>query len=142
MENKKLIQEWYQQVWNNKNESAIDTYLAKNCIAHGLADENNEEIVGTEKFKLLYRKFIAAFPDIQFNVLQTVNEGNTIAALVEASFSHSGGTFQAYPGKDIAPSGRPVKISGITITVIENGQIQEAWNSFDFLTMYTTLGVF
>ena len=142
MKNEEIIRQWYDEVWNNKNEAYIDKILAKTCIAHGLTDEDGKEIIGPDKFKILFRKFIASFPDIHFKVLDTVNEGNKIAALAVARFTHSGSSFEAFPGKAIEPTGKVIELSGMTFTVIEDGQIQEAWNSFDFLTFYTQLGVF
>jgi len=140
MNNVGIIKQWYEEVWNNKNETFIDKFLAKNCVAHGLTGEDGKVIIGPEKFKILFRKFIVSFPDMHFTVLQTVNEEDKIAALAVAKFSHSGSSFEAFPGKMIAPTGKPIEISGITIAVIHDGQIHEAWNSFDFLALYAQLG--
>jgi len=140
MKNEEIITQWYDEVWNNKNEAFIDKILAPTCIAHGLMDEEGKEVVGPEKFKVLFRKFITSFPDIHLTVVDTVNEGDKIAARAIAQLSHSGTSFEAFPGKTIEPSGKAIEFSGMTITVIRDGQIQEAWNSFDFLGLYAQLG--
>jgi predicted ester cyclase len=88
----------------------------------------------------LFRKFVSAFPDIHFSVLNTVSEENKIAALAVARFTHSGTSFEAFPGKTIEPTGKSIEIYGITIAVIDKDQIIEAWNSFDFLGLYAQLG--
>ena len=36
--------------------------------------------------------------------------------------------------------GQPVEFSGMTIVRIKDGKITEAWNEFDFMKMYQTLG--
>jgi predicted ester cyclase len=38
-------------------------------------------------------------------------------------------------------TGKPAVFSGMCIARIRDGQIVEAWNSFDFLTFYQQLGV-
>ena len=35
---------------------------------------------------------------------------------------------------------KPVDFTGVTIARVENGNIVEGWNNFDFLTMYQQLG--
>jgi predicted ester cyclase len=35
----------------------------------------------------------------------------------------------------------PVEITGMVIVRIENGKIVEAWNNFDFMTLYTQVGL-
>jgi predicted ester cyclase len=34
----------------------------------------------------------------------------------------------------------PVEFTGITIVRIDNGKIVDAWNNFDFMTMYKQIG--
>jgi predicted ester cyclase len=40
-----------------------------------------------------------------------------------------------------AATGQSTEFTGITIVRIEQGKIVEAWNNFDFMTMYKQLGV-
>ena len=141
MKNEEIIKKWYEEVWNKKRENAIDEMLSPTAIAHGLTDENNNEVVGAENFKVFFRKFIASFPDIQVNIENTVSEGNKIAALAVVRLTHAGSPFKVSAEKSIAPSGKAIQFSGITITVIKDGKIQEAWNHFDFLSLFMQMGM-
>ena len=141
MKNSDVIVKWYDEVWNKKNEAAIDELLAKDCVAHGLMDDDGNVIVGPEKFKVMFRKFVSSFPDIQITVDDMISEGDKIAARATVRLSHTGDKFQVGPGKHMAPSGKVIEFSGMTMNVIRNGQLVQAWNCFDFLGFYTQLGV-
>ena len=142
MKNEEIFKNWFEEVWNNHIEASIEKLLTKSCIVHGLLDDEGNEVIGPDKFKQMFRKFIASFPDIHVDVLQTINEGNRIAGLVAAKFTHSGASFEAFPGKLIEPSGKTIEFSGITIALMEDGKIKEAWNNSDFLSLYAKLGAF
>ncbi len=142
MKNSELVTKWYEEVWNKKREDAIDELLAKDCITHGLVDDAGNEIVGPEKFKELHRKFVRSFPDVSITVEDMVSEGDKVAARATVRLSHTGENFHVSAEKSLAPSGKIIEFSGLTITTIRNGQIAEGWNSFDFLRLYTELGAF
>jgi len=142
MRNEEIFSQWFEEVWNNHNEASIDKLLAASCIGHGLMDEEGNEVIGPDKFKQMFRKFVDSFPDIHVDIHQTISEGNRIAGLVSAKFTHSGMSFEAFPGKSIEPSGKTISFSGVTIAHIEEGKITEAWNNFDFLSLYMQLGAF
>jgi steroid delta-isomerase-like uncharacterized protein len=144
MRNEDIIATWYEEVWNKKNEDAIDRLLSEDCIAHGLLDEDSNEIVGAAKFKQLFRKFIASFPDMHATILDTVSEGEKIAVRAVMRCTHCGEAFEAYEGKTISVPGGEKKIIEIPvmgITLIRDGRIYEAWNHVDFLAFYAQLGV-
>lgn len=139
MDNKTFVQKWYDEVWNKKNEKAIYEMFSPTGIAHGLLDDDGNEIIGPGKFADFFKKFIASFPDIFVRVDDVISEGEKAVSRCTVSCSHSGSSFQA--GKSFAPTNKKTEFSGIAITVIRNGQIQEGWNNFDFLTMYSELGL-
>jgi predicted ester cyclase len=39
----------------------------------------------------------------------------------------------------MAPTGRAVRFTGMTLVVIREGKIVEAWNNFDFAAMFEQL---
>lgn len=129
-ENVVLIKRWFEEVWNNGREEAIDEMLSEDGIAHGLADENGEELRGASGFKPFFRNFRASFPDIRVTVEDTVAEGDKVAARCSVRATHRGDTL------GYAATQRPVAIDGITIVHIRDGKIVEAWNNFDFQTLF------
>ena len=73
-------------------------------------------------------------PDAAVVVEDLVAEGDRVAARCSVRGKHEGELL----GRAATQS--PVEFSGITIVRIDNGKIVEAWNNFDFMTMYKQTG--
>ncbi len=132
-ENEALIRRWFEEVWNKGRVEAIDEMFAADGIAHGLSDDIDNPIRGTAGFKVFHHNFRNAFPDINVRVVDTVAEGDKIAARCEVNGTHTGDHL------GFAATKKPVRLSGMTLCRIENGKIQESWNNFDFLSLYKQL---
>lgn len=55
--NKKLVQRWFEEVWNQQSEEAIDEMYAPGGKAYGFP-EPNSVLVGPESFKAIHRVFL------------------------------------------------------------------------------------
>jgi predicted ester cyclase len=126
-----IMRQWFQEVWNERREEAIDRLMAPDAKIHGLGDGL---IVGPSEFKPFYRTMCAAFGDFSVVVMQTVVQGDRVAALCHVRARHVG---DALGG---AATGRTVDFWGTTIGRIVDGRIVEGWNTFDFLKMYQQVG--
>ena len=133
-ENKALIRRWFEEVWNKGNEAAIDEMFAQDGIAHGLAEEPEKAMRGPQGFKPFHQRFRSAFPEIEVAVADIVAEGDKVAARCTVRGKHQSDSL------GFAATGRSTEFTGITIVRIERGQIVEAWNNFDFMTMFKQLG--
>jgi predicted ester cyclase len=133
-ENKALIRRWFEEVWNKGRAGAIDEMFACEGVTHGLTDESGNELCGPVAFKPFFNTFRSAFPDMKVEVVDTVAEGDKVAARCAGRATHTG------EGLGIAPTQSPVTFDGMTIVRIQNGQIVEAWNNFDFMSMFQQLG--
>lgn len=133
-ENKALIRRWFEEVWNKGNEDAIDEMFASEGIAHGLAEEPEKAMRGPRDYKPFYRKFRSAFPEIQVVVEDMVAEGDKVAARCRVRGKHQSDSL------GFAATGRSTDFTGITIVRINEGKIVEAWNNFDFMSMFKQLG--
>ncbi|HEX8748739.1 MAG TPA: ester cyclase [Pyrinomonadaceae bacterium] len=133
-ENRELVQRWFEEVWNQGRADAIDEMFAEDGIAHGLADETGVPLRGTSAFREFHRKFRGAFPDIVVTVEDTVAEGDKIAARCSVRAVHAGDDL------GFAATQMPMEITGMTIVRVKNGKIAEAWNNFDFMSMFRQLG--
>lgn len=133
-EYKTILHRWFEEVWNKGREEAIVEMLAEDCIVHGLSDEDGNTIVGIAKFKPFFRKFREAFPDIHVTVEDTVYEGDKITGRCRVKATHTG------QGIKVKPTNQPIEFTGIAIIKVEDGKIVEAWNQFDFMSMYQQLG--
>lgn len=129
-----LLHRWFEEVWNNRREEAIDEMFEYDGIAHGLADQSGNEPRGPEGFKPFYRSFVSAIPDLHVDVEDAVVEGDRIAARCTVRGTHTG------EGLGVAPTNMPVEFSGMCIARVKDGKIVEAWNNFDFMTMFRQMG--
>ena len=120
-----FMQRWFEEVWNKKNEKAIDEMCAEDVVANGLTDAEGNTIRGRDAYKNLFRAFISAYPDMKITVEDTVAEGDKIAARCRVTGTHTG------EGLGVAPTNQPLEFTGMTIVRIEDGKITEAWNEFD-----------
>jgi len=75
---KKLVQRWFEEVWNKKREEAITEMFAEGGEAHGLP-EQAAVIRGPEEFKKFYRAMVATFPDIHVHLDDLIAEGDRVA---------------------------------------------------------------
>jgi len=133
-ENKDLIRRWFEEVWNKGREDAIDEMFAADGIAHGLVDEGGEPMRGPTDYKPFFRNFRSAFPDIEVIVEDMVSEGDKVAARCRVRGKHQSDTL------GFAATQKPMEITGITIVRVGDGKIVEAWNNFDFMSMFRQLG--
>jgi steroid delta-isomerase-like uncharacterized protein len=127
-----VMRTWFEEVWNQGREEAIDRIFAADAVAHGLP---GGPMTGPAAFRAIFGAFRGAFPDIRIEVLRTVTEGDLVTTHCRVTGTHSGATL------GFAPTGRRVDFEGMVIARVGNGQIQEGWNCFDFLAMYQQLGV-
>lgn len=134
-ENKAVFRRWFEEVWNRGRAEAIDGMFAADGVAHGLADASGAELRGPAHFREFHRGFRAAFPDLEVTVEEVLAEGDMVAGRCSARATHRAGSL------GFAATDRRVEFEGMCIARIRDGQIVEAWNTFDFLTMYRQLGV-
>ncbi len=134
LDNKTLVQRWFDEVWNKGRAEAIDEMFAPDGIAHGLAEDPSHPITGPRDFKPFHDKFRGAFPDMEILVEDMIAEGDKVAARCLVRGKHAGDHL------GIAASNSAVDFSGIAILRIRDGKIVEAWNNFDFMSMNRQIG--
>ncbi len=127
-----LLHRWFEEVWNQGREEVIDEIFPAHGIAHGLGDE---AVRGGENYKVFFRGFRGALPDIKVTVEETVCEGDKIAARCRVQAIHTN------LGIGFAPTNQPLDFTFMAFVRTENEQIIEAWNIVDFMKMYQQMGV-
>ena len=130
-----VLYRWFEEVWNKGRETAIDELATPDVIAHGIVDSQGNELVGRDAFKAFWRQFRSAFPDIRVEVHDGLVESNKAMVRCTVRGTHLG------DGLGIPPTSKPVVFTGMCIARMKNGQMAEAWNNFDFLTLYQQIGV-
>lgn len=133
--NDALIRRWFDEVWNKGRSDAIDEMFAADGVAHGLSEDSASPMRGPEGFRAFHAKFHNAFPDMVVTVEDTISEGDKVAARCTVRGKHTGDHL------GFAATHAPIEITGIAIVRVHDGKIVEAWNNFDFMTLYRQLGV-
>ena len=130
---KTFVHDWFENVWNKRDESAIERLMAPHAVFHGLPGE--PDICGPMEFKPFWHKFKAAFPDIRIDVHETVVQGDWVAARCVVTGAHQGDHL------GIKATQRRVEVGGMVLAHVKDGQIVEGWNYFDLLGMNKQLGL-
>jgi steroid delta-isomerase-like uncharacterized protein len=128
-----VVRAWFEELWNQGKEETMDRLFAKDGLAHGLGP-GGAPLKGPEAYRPFFHQFRSAFPDIHVDVVRTITEGDLIAAHCHVRGTHRG----LFMG---LTTGKPVDFWGMTIVRVQNDQIVEAWNTFDFMNLYQQIGV-
>ena len=129
-----VIRTWFDELWNQGKEETINRLFAPDAIAHGLGPDG-QPLRGPEAFKPFFHSFHRGFPDIQIQVVRTINEGEMVVAHCHVTGTHQGEHLGT------AATRKAIDFWGVCIARVRDGQIVEAWNCFDFLTCYQQIGV-
>ena len=133
-ENKELLRRWFEEVWNNGRSEAIEELFAEDGVAHGLGNVTGNELRGPQDFRPFHQNFREAFPNIYVSVEDMIAEGDKVVARCLVRGRHLGDSL------GFAATEKPVEFTGIAIVRIKDGKIVEAWNNFDFMSLYQQLG--
>ena len=131
-ESKQLARRWFDEVWNQKSEAAIDRMFRPEGRAHGLPTEGGRP-AGPEDFKTIHRTFLGAFPDIRFVINDVIAEGDRVAVRWTANMTHAGDHL-GFPA-----TGSDVTLEGSSFLHLKDGMIFEAWNQMELQGMIQSL---
>jgi steroid delta-isomerase-like uncharacterized protein len=129
-ENKALARRFFEEVWNQADESAIDRYIAEN------AGGNDPDFgTGREAFRAQWKKWHAAFPDLHFEVEDVIAEGDKVVTRWVLTGTHKG-EFQGIPA-----TGQSIRVTGMSLDRLADGKIAEGFDGWDNLGLRQQLGV-
>jgi steroid delta-isomerase-like uncharacterized protein len=133
-DNAALVRRWFEEVWNKGRAEAIDEMFDEEGVAHGLADESGAPLRGPANFRAFHSRFREAFPGVEVSVDDAITEGDKVAARCTVRARHEGDSL------GFAATRQPVEFTGMTFARVRDGKIVEAWNNFDFMSMFRQLG--
>src|SRR5712692_7384519 len=114
----KLVDAFYQRIWNEGDEQAISELLAEDFSFRGSL---GVELRGREAFKDYVQSIRGSLADYRCNVLGCVAEGNQAFAKMRFSGIHVG-SFRGY-----AATGKPIHWMGAALFRFVDGAIAEVW---------------
>jgi steroid delta-isomerase-like uncharacterized protein len=132
-ENKAIARRADEELFDRGNLDVADELFALNFVYHDPA--SGEDWHGPESVKQYATMLRAAFPDLHYTVEDQIAEGDKVVTRYTASGTHQSELM------GIAPTGNWVEITGISITRIQDGKIEEIWENYDTLGMMQQLGV-
>ena len=132
-ENKAVVRRWFEEVWNQGREATIDELFPAEGVAHGLGDSESD-VHGPTEFKTFAANIRGSIPNTRIRVEDILSEGDRVAVRVILEGTHTG------QGLGVPPTGRRVSIQWIIILRMVDGQIVEAWNSYDQLGLLRQIG--
>ena len=122
-ENKALVRRAY-ELTNRRELTAFFELLAPEYVEHlPTGDKTREQV------KEYAGIFFTAFPDVRFNIVDMVAEGDKVAVLVNWRGTHKG-VFM-----DIPPTGNKIDITNANLVKIAGGKWVEFWNILDVRLM-------
>ena len=128
-----LLHRWFAEVWNEGREATVDELFAKEAVGHGLG-ESETDIHGPEEFKVFLRNMRTAIPDVRIRIEDILADGEKAAVRIVLEGTHSG------DGLGVPASKAHIRLAGIVIVRVVNGQIVEGWNSWDQLGLFRQIG--
>jgi steroid delta-isomerase-like uncharacterized protein len=133
-QNKALVRRSLEEVYTAGNLAAIDDVFAADFVAYDPTFPDGL-LRGRDGVRGNVTRGHAAFEGWRFDVEDLLADGDKVVARI-TMHGRQVGEFLG-----IAPSGKQVRVTGITINRVADGQIVERWGNWDTLGMLRQLGV-
>jgi len=128
---KQIVKQLFEEAWKG-NLDVIDEYVAPGYIGHDPSEP--DAIRGPGGLRAFVQKYLTAFPDGQITVDDQILEGDKVATRWTGRGTQKGEI------AGIAPTGKQITITGLTISRIEGDLVIEEWTTWDALGMLIQLG--
>jgi steroid delta-isomerase-like uncharacterized protein len=119
-----IARRWFEEVWNHKRDATIDELFGPDTVAHGLG-ESEAPIHGPEEFRIFFRNMLDSFPDCHLTIEDIVTDGDKAVVRFAFEATHLGA------GLGVAPTGRRIRVQGMTMLKARDGKIVEGYNIWD-----------
>ena len=124
---KMIVRRFFEEAWNQQNLNVVDEIFAPTVLFNG-------QTVTRDALKQALAGRRAAFPDIRVTVDDQVAEGDKVSTRRTWQATHRG----QYRG--VAPTGKQVKWTQISIVRFSEGRIVEDWAVADEFSIMQQLG--
>jgi steroid delta-isomerase-like uncharacterized protein len=132
-QNKTAVRRLFDELWNKGNLPVADELIAPTYTHH---DASTPDVGrGPESEKKRVTHYRNAFPDMRLTIEDIIAEGETVIARWSCRGQHKGEL------NGIAPTGKQVAITGVTITRFAGGKMVEGFVNWDALGLMQQLGV-
>ena len=132
--NRSIALRWFEEVWNNRNTGLVGELTTEDVVAYNL---EGPEVTsrGREAFIEFHKRTCEAIPDLRFEILDTIAEGDKVVLRGQILGTHTGEQL------GVKPTGNRIDVGAAVFLRFENGRIAEAWNHLDQLAFYQQLRI-
>jgi hypothetical protein len=123
--NREVMETWFRRVWTEEDSTAIDELFIPDGEARGLGANF---LIGPQGFKQFHSALCGLLADFVITIDKSLEVEEWISAVC---------TLRAKSQK----SGIPIEITGSVMVRIADGKLTEAYNHWDFLSMFSQLGL-
>jgi predicted ester cyclase len=128
---KEIVRRLFEEPWKG-GWDVIEEFVSPDYVGHDPAEP--EPILGPAGVRANIEKYLTGFPGGAITVDDQIEEGDKIATRWTGRGTHGGEI------AGIAPTGKEVTVSGLTISRLEDGMVVEEWTTWDALGMLVQLG--
>jgi len=128
--NKAIIRKVIEAV-NKQNLASLDELIAPDFVYH----MPMQQIQGLEIMKQGVMEEIQSFPDLNVTIEDIMAEGEKVCVRLKETATHKA-TFRG-----LAPTGKKLTYTAITIWRIVEGKVIEGWGVYDQMDFFKQLGV-
>ena len=123
------VRQLFEQVWNQGRLERLEAIATEELVLHA----GRNAVSGRTTLRTIIGDFLAGFPDVKHRIEDLVIEGDRVVTRWRGIGHHRG----SYDG--IAPTGREIDYTGITIFRIAEGRIAEAWVNAEMAELLASL---
>ena len=127
---KEIVRRLTEEAW--KDASVIDELAAENYVGYDPTEP--EPVRGPAGLRAQLQTYINAFEGAHVTVDEQFAEGDSVATRWTGRGTHTGEI------QGVAPTGKEITVTGITISRVENGKVVEERQVWDALGMLVQLG--
>jgi steroid delta-isomerase-like uncharacterized protein len=132
-QNKAVVRRVFDELWNKGNLRVADEFFASTYTHHDPSTPDAGRGPESEKKRVtLYR---TALHDLRLTIEDIIAEGEMVMARWSCRGTHKGDL------NGIAPTGKQIAISGISMVRFASGKMVEGWINWDALGLMQQLGV-
>ena len=129
----KSIYQQFADAVNRRDLDALDQIFDPDLINHG---GDPDEPRGAYHFKQVFRNFIAACPDLQVTIEDSITKDDKLVVRWSDTGTHTGAPLLGVPA-----TGKEIILTGIEILRIRDRKIVERWAENDMRYLMETLGL-
>jgi steroid delta-isomerase-like uncharacterized protein len=129
---KAVVRRLYDEVWNKRKLEVANEIISP---SHALTDPHLAgSATGPDAYKRVCTQFIAAFPDLRFDVEDVIAEKEKVVVSWVITGTHK----REFRG--IPPTNKKITIEGVTINHVSKGKIIDSDVRLDYLSLMQQLG--